>query len=173
MKKAIASALATASYFMLTAPAFAQTVVADPCQDLADDGSGFSNLCFLEANGKTIQNIVFAVLVIATVVALFFLIWGGFKWVTSGGDKAKVDAARQTIIAAIIGLILSFLAFFILSLVLGFFGIKFSNLRIPTITGTSDAPPGLTTAELREQCESGGGTWLGGPTNECRTSGIR
>lgn len=46
----------------------------------------------------------------AIILALAFLIWGGFTWITSGGEKEKVDKARKTIIMAIVGLVLAFIA---------------------------------------------------------------
>jgi len=52
---------------------------------------------------------------------------------TSGGDKAKVESARGTIIAAIVGLVIAFLAFFILSLALSFFGLSLTNLTLPRL----------------------------------------
>lgn len=102
---------------------------------------GFKNLCgsnFTDNPGGVIRNVIIAILVISAVVALIFLIWGGFKWITSGGDKTKVEAARNTIIAAVVGLIVAFLAYFILAVVLGIFGIKFENLSIPNITVVSE-----------------------------------
>lgn len=83
-----------------------------------------------------------AVLVVASLISLVYLLWGGVKWIYSGGDKAKVDAARQAIVAAIIGLIVSFSAYFILSIVLGLFGINFGALSIPTITESINQAPG-------------------------------
>ena len=71
--------------------------------------------------------------VIAVLIALFFLLWGGIKWITSGGDKTGVEAARNQIIAAIIGLIIVFLSFFILNLVLGLFGLSLLDLKLPTL----------------------------------------
>lgn len=100
------------------------------------DREGFSNLCnanFTENPGAVIRNVIIAILVISAVVALIFLIWGGFKWITSGGDKTKVEAARNTIIAAVVGLIVAFLAYFILSVVLGIFGIHLDDLVLPSI----------------------------------------
>lgn len=63
-------------------------------------------------------------LVLAVMLAVGFLIYGGIKWIMSGGDKGKVDAARGTVTAAIIGLIIAFLAFFIISVVSYLFGVK-------------------------------------------------
>lgn len=61
-----------------------------------------------------------ALMVAAILIALFMLIWGGINWITSGGDKTKLQSARNTVIFAIIGLILTLLAFTIIN-VLGFF----------------------------------------------------
>lgn len=43
---------------------------------------------------------------IAGLAALFFLLLGAFAWVTSGGDKDAISAARDKIQAAIVGLIM-------------------------------------------------------------------
>ena len=40
----------------------------------------------------------------AALAAFFYLILGGFQWITSGGDKAGTEAAREKITAAFIGL---------------------------------------------------------------------
>ena len=72
---------------------------------------------------RAVINILF---VVAAVIAIIFLIWGGIKWILSGGDKAGVESARNTIIAAIVGLVIVFLTFFVLTLVFTFLG--FGNL---------------------------------------------
>jgi small neutral amino acid transporter SnatA (MarC family) len=131
MKKIIAL-LSPAIYLSMTASAFAQTDVGIPC------GTGqFAALCNLKAEniGSLVGSLVQFIFVIAVLVALFFLIYGGFRWLVSGGDKTQVGAAREHIVAAIIGLVIIFLSYFILSLLLAFFGISLSNLQIPKIPG--------------------------------------
>lgn len=131
MKKLVATILTVGTYLGFTASAFAATSV-NPC----GNGIGqFSHLCNLNANsiGPLVGAAVAFILVAAALIALFFLIWGGIRWIMSAGDKAKVDSARQTITAAIIGLIIAFLAFFILSLALSFFGLSLTNLTLPKI----------------------------------------
>ena len=59
--------------------------------------------------------------VTATVLALIFLIWGGIQWITSSGDKAKIEGARKRIIFSIIGLVLVFLSFMIINIIGDFF----------------------------------------------------
>jgi len=61
------------------------------------------------------NNIVTGALVFGAVIALFFLIWGGFKFLKSQGDQKQVQGARQTITYAILGLIIIFMSFFIIN----------------------------------------------------------
>ena len=137
MKKVAALSSSAITYLLLAAPALAQVNV-DPCSVAGNSSNVRANLCNISGNsaGTLIANAITAVLVIAAVIALVFLVWGGIKWILSGGDKAKVEAARGTIIAAIIGLVITFLAYFILNLVLGLFGLSLSNLILPNLTTT-------------------------------------
>lgn len=64
---------------------------------------------------KTITN---TVLYIVGVVAVIMLIIGGIKYVISGGDAKKVTDAKNTVLYAIIGLIIAFLAFAIVNFVI-------------------------------------------------------
>lgn len=64
---------------------------------------------------KTITN---TVLYIVGVVAVIMLIIGGIKYVVSGGDAKKVTDAKNTVLYAIIGLIIAFLAFAIVNFVI-------------------------------------------------------
>lgn len=50
--------------------------------------------------------VIRAFFVITGLVALFYLLLGAFAWVTSGGDKDAIGAARDKIQAAIIGVIM-------------------------------------------------------------------
>ena len=135
MKKIITTILAAGTYLSFAVSASAQTSI-NPCNSTS--ASQFSKLCNLNANniGGIVGAAVAFILVIAALIALFYLIWGGIRWITSGGDKGKVTEARQHIIAAIIGLIVAFLAFFILSLALSFFGMSLTNLVLPQIPNT-------------------------------------
>ncbi len=130
MKKYLAL-LSPIAYLSLASPALAQPI-GNPC------GSGqFNALCNLTAGslGGLVGSLLQLVFVAAIIVALFFLIYGGFRWLVSSGDKAQVAAAREHIVAAIIGLVVIFLSYFILSVLLGFFGVSLSNLSIPKIPG--------------------------------------
>lgn len=61
------------------------------------------------------------VFVIAVIVVLLFLAWAGLQWITSGGDKEKIAAARNRLVYAIIGLVVIFLSVLIINVILYFF----------------------------------------------------
>lgn len=86
----------------------------------------FQNLCKINAtdNMTFIRDAIQVLLVIASLAALFFLLYGGLKWVLSGGDKTKIGEARGMLTAAIVGLIVTFSCFFIISIITTLFGIK-------------------------------------------------
>ena len=44
----------------------------------------------------------------AGIIALIFLLRGSITWITSGGDKEKLDKARSTLRNAVIGLLILF-----------------------------------------------------------------
>lgn len=58
------------------------------------------------------------ILYIVGIVAVIMLIIGGIKYVVSGGDSKKVTDAKNTVLYAIIGLIIAFLAFAIVNFVI-------------------------------------------------------
>ena len=123
------------TYPFLALPAFAEAS-ANPCAG----ATGIADtLCKLGGEGggniaKTIQNIVVFFVVLAVIIALLYLLYGGIKWITSRGEKDQVEAARNHIIAAIVGLIVVFLAIFIVTIVLSAFGLNIGQLVIPKIT---------------------------------------
>lgn len=62
---------------------------------------------------KVVANSITLILIIAVVITLISLIWGGIQWITSGGDKAKLASARSRLTFAIIGLLVALGSFFI------------------------------------------------------------
>ena len=66
----------------------------------------------------TIQAIINAALAVLGLVAVIMIIMGGFNYMTSSGDTAKVTKARNTILYGVIGLVIALLAFAIVNFVL-------------------------------------------------------
>lgn len=73
--------------------------------------------------GKLLSGVIGAILVLATLAAFFYLIIGGFQWITSGGDKGAIETAQKRIQAAILGLFIVFAAWAVMLVIGRFFGI--------------------------------------------------
>ena len=71
------------------------------------------------------SNLVALIYVIAAIVLIFMILWGAFDWITSGGEKEKVEAARNKIIHAIIGIIIFAVAFAVIQALGTFTGFTF------------------------------------------------
>lgn len=67
----------------------------------------------------SVGTVVNAVLFFAGFVAITFIVIGGFRYVTSAGDPQKTAQAKDTILYAVIGLIIAIAAFTIVNLVIG------------------------------------------------------
>ncbi len=55
-------------------------------------------------------------------LAVFMLMWGGLRYITSGGDSKKITDAKNTVLYAIIGLLIVFLSYAIINFVLNAIG---------------------------------------------------
>lgn len=73
--------------------------------------------------GDVLFNVVNALLLFAGAVAVLFLIIGGFRYVVSTGNPDQVDAAKRTILYAVLGLIIIFIAFVLVGLVQSYLGV--------------------------------------------------
>ena len=64
------------------------------------------------------KRITNTILYIVGIVAVIMLVVGGIRYIVSGGDSKKVTDAKNTILYAIIGLIICFLALAIVNFVI-------------------------------------------------------
>jgi hypothetical protein len=51
------------------------------------------------------------------IISVIVILWGGFQWLTAGGNEDKVAGAKKTLIAGIIGLIIIIAAFAIVQII--------------------------------------------------------
>ena len=98
----------------------------DPIELGVPANSGFENLENLQFGGIISAGIQL-LLVISAIVFFFILVLGGVKWITSGGDKAKTEGARNQITAALVGLVIVFAAWAVIQIIQTFFGIDILN----------------------------------------------
>jgi len=84
-------------------------VMADDASDLLRDMDPTQNSSGLKISGsagKIARNVIVIVFIAAGLMTLFYLVMGAINWITSAGDKGKVEDARNKITAAVIGLLL-------------------------------------------------------------------
>jgi TRAP-type C4-dicarboxylate transport system permease small subunit len=67
----------------------------------------------------TIKKVINFFSAIVGIVSVIMIIYGGFKYISSGGDSGNVTSAKNTIIYAVIGLVVVAMAQFIVQFVLG------------------------------------------------------
>lgn len=63
-------------------------------------------------------------LLIAALAAFAFMVWGGVQWVLAGGDKSKVENARNAITQGLVGLTITASVFAAFRLINYFFGLQ-------------------------------------------------
>lgn len=72
----------------------------------------------LFGNGSVFQSITNTLIFIVGAVAVLMLIIGGLRYVTSGGNSSSVEGAKNTILYAVIGIIVAILAYAIVNFVI-------------------------------------------------------
>ena len=134
-KKIILLALAIASFAFLPGKALAVELGQDPiCEQpgidqTAKDAAGCGKTADPGEIGNVTQNIINIVIAVLGIVAVLFVVIGAAQYVTSQGDPGKTKKAKDTILYAILGVILATLAYAIVNFVL-------SNV----FNGNSDSP---------------------------------
>ncbi len=73
--------------------------------------------------GLWLSNLLKVAMTLGAVVCLAFIILGAVQWITSGGDKSKIEEARNKITNAVIGLIVLAATMALFNLVASFLGI--------------------------------------------------
>ena len=70
-------------------------------------GAGIGSATMPQVIGKVIK----VILSILGLVALVLFIIGGFQWMTSGGNKEKIQGAQKLMGAAVIGMVIIIIAY--------------------------------------------------------------
>ena len=93
--------------------------------------SGKDKVATLYCVPALVANFIFSAVLLAAGVVVIFIIIGGYKYMTSGGDPKQLEGARKTITYAIIGMLIVFFSLFFLNIlkqVLGIECLNFFNL---------------------------------------------
>lgn len=82
--------------------------------DLAVDIGGVAQVRDLGSYIALLYNYLIGALVIFAIVMIMY---GGFRWITAGGDAGKIGEAKSTIVGAVVGLVLGLFSFTILNVI--------------------------------------------------------
>lgn len=93
--------------------------------DFAAAGKGIKNLFNFGANspagstsaGTLITSVLQILLLVAGSLAVVYLVIGGIKYVVSRGNEEKVESAKGTMSAAIIGLVVIIMSFAVITII--------------------------------------------------------
>jgi len=130
IRKSIAIISASVMLAIVPAAALSTAVYADAIGDCLTQGSdlttGTGAGCAPSGGATTgtdrIQSLVTTIInvfsIIVGIVAVIMIIVGGFKYITSGGDSGNITGAKNTIVYAVIGLVVVALAQFVVKFVL-------------------------------------------------------
>ena len=119
-----------AAFIVLALSAFVLVPVstagaAGALQTVCDSNPGTSAVCVDANKDATSESFVGAIvntlLFLVGAVSVLSIIIGGILYVTSSGDSGNVTKAKNTILYAVIGLVVSFLAYAIVNWVLTLF----------------------------------------------------
>lgn len=86
--------------------------------DSVKDAAGCNNNTNPNALKNTVVEILNNIILVLGIVAVVFIIIGGINYMTSMGDAGKAKKARDTILYAVIGLIICVLAYAIVNFVI-------------------------------------------------------
>lgn len=92
----------------------------------------------LFGEGGIFQTITNILLFLIGAISVIMLIIGGIRYVVSGGDQGAITSAKNTILYAIVGIVVAFLAFA---------AVSFVTQQLKN-TGSSGALPGVSTQRL-------------------------
>ena len=94
----------------------------NPAQEGAEAAKGDGMPSELLGETGIFTQITNTILLAVGVISVVMLIWGGLRYILSGGDSKKVTDAKNTIMYAIIGLIIAILSYAIVHFVINAIG---------------------------------------------------
>jgi len=91
-----------------------------------------------------LADVINAVIIVAALLFLVYLLLGAIGWITAGGDKGKVESAREKIVQGLIGLGVAVFAYTFYLFIINYLGIGLtqgSGLEEGSINNNVKPPP--------------------------------
>jgi hypothetical protein len=124
MKLKLSLAFVSSACVVIAVMAFPSAVLAQTSGDL----SWLEDIGIQMTLDELIRTLLNTAISLAAVVAVFFLIFNGYKYMVSSGDTGKTEEAQKGIGNAVIGLVICLSAALIVNFVLDKLGIGISSL---------------------------------------------
>lgn len=119
LKLTLIAAFAVFGIGLVATPAYAACSTAKDCvQSGVNSAGGTSSKTSVGTIIKTVVNVL---LFILGAIAVIMIVIGGLKYTVSNGDSSAVTSAKNTILYAVIGLIVAMMAYAIVNFVVGQF----------------------------------------------------
>ena len=133
--------------------------------DIRNQLGGFFKFTQVEQVGPLMSKIVGILIVIAGLLFLIYFLWSGLRWLTSGGEKTAVAAAKARMTAAFIGFLLVLASWAIYILIRHMFGIQVAAPGKPAAPGGKQdyvdcCPIAGTSAECCDYMQSFGDSYV-------------
>lgn len=109
------------NHLLIAADCTSQSLLPDLYDRLRDSGSCEVVVNELNDVLTLVGNVISILMFIAGAVAIAFIIIGGFTYITSSGDSAGIKKAKETIVNAIVGLVIAMVAFGVVRFITGSF----------------------------------------------------
>lgn len=110
MKKITLALIVTISTLLMVSLTIFAPIYATPKDDVCKGVALTGGSCDSPANGPSVQSVITDVVNILSFVVGFvsvvMIMVGGLKYITSNGDTNSISSAKQTILGAIIGLVI-------------------------------------------------------------------
>jgi hypothetical protein len=114
LKLALATLLSSAILLVPSAALAAADITTNLCGGANQSALGEGGDCTEDSGGLTVQGVATDIINVFSwivgIISVIMIIYGGFRYITSAGNDSSVSAAKNTILYAIIGLVIVALA---------------------------------------------------------------
>ncbi len=137
MKRSLALIVTAALALTVSVFAATQVLAIGTVQDGANSAKSAQQPGDLFGNSGVFAEISSVLLFIVGAIAVIMIVIGGLRYVVSGGDASQVQAAKNTILYALVGIIVAILAYAAVNFVI--------NSFVPGGSSTSSSSYGAST----------------------------
>lgn len=107
----ISAGLISAAALVGFSPLLASTADASSARTEVLNGANATGQSGSRSLEQSINDVTNVLLFVIGAIAVIVIIYGGIKFVTSDGDASKIKGARETILYAVVGIVIALIAY--------------------------------------------------------------